>query len=126
VASGGVVEVFVDRVVLLTGERYAVELNELLMKGSSPESNDEQATCTGKWRNIVRRTDYVGSWIFAQPKAPGQQMHQDSIDVACLDPPSLRPEPSGTLAPLHYHSDWWQDPFPGIYADGLMKQLKNN
>jgi hypothetical protein len=104
---------------------HAVELNELLMKGDASDSDGEQATRTGKWRNVVRRTDYIGSWIFSPPKAPGPQMHQDTIDVGCLDPPSLHHGPSGTLAPIHYHSDWWQDPLPRIYADGLMKQLKS-
>jgi hypothetical protein len=105
---------------------YAVELNELLMNGKGPESDSEQFPSVQKWRNIVRRTDYIGSWIFSPPKAPGQQLHQDAIDMACLDPPSLCPGPSGTLAPIHYHSDWWQDPFIRSYADRLMKQLKNS
>jgi len=105
---------------------YAVELNELLMNGGAPESNGEQTPPVGKWRNVVRRTDYIGSWIFAPPKSPGQQLPQDTIDGACLDPPSLRPGPSGTLAPIHYHSDWWQDPFIRCYADRLMKQLKKS
>lgn len=105
---------------------YAVELNELLMNNSAPESDREQATRTGKWRNIVRHTDYIGSWIFSKPHSPGQQLHHDAIDVACLDPPSLCPGPGGALAPIHYHSDWWQDPLTHIYADRLIGQLKNS
>ena len=105
---------------------YAVELNERLINCKGPESDSEQFPSVQKWRNIVRRTDYIGSWIFSPPKAPGQQLHQDAIDMACLDPPSLCPGPSGTLAPIHYHSDWWQDPFIRSYADRLMKQLKNS
>jgi hypothetical protein len=105
---------------------YAVELNELLTNENTSGSDGEQATRRGRWRNIVRPTDYIGSWIFSPPKAPGQQLHQDAIDVACLDPPSLCPGPSGVLAPIHYHSDWWQDPLPRVYADLLMKQLKSD
>lgn len=105
---------------------YAVELNELLMNGGAPEPDSEQTSPVGKWQNIVRHTDYIGSWIFSPPKAPSQQLHPDTIDMACLDPPSLRPGPSGTLAPIHYHSDWWQDPFIHTYADRLMKQLKKS
>ncbi|MDQ4102785.1 MAG: hypothetical protein M3186_03375 [Actinomycetota bacterium] len=105
---------------------YAAELNELLTNGGTPGFDGEQATRRGRWRNIVRPTDYIGSWIFSPPKAPGQQLHQDAIDVACLDPPSLCPGPSGVLAPIHYHSDWWQDPLPRVYADLLMKQLKSD
>jgi hypothetical protein len=105
---------------------YAVELNELLTNGSTPGSDGEQATRIGRWRNVVRPTDYIGSWIFSPPKAPSQQLHHDTIDVACLDPPSLCPGPGGALAPIHYHSDWWQDPLPRIYADLLMKQLKSS
>ncbi len=103
---------------------YAVELNELLTKGSATESDGAQATRTGKWKNIVRRTDYIGSWIFSQPDAPGHQLDQDDIDVTCLDPPSLCPGPGGALAPIHYHSDWWQDPLTHIYARRLIEQLK--
>jgi hypothetical protein len=103
---------------------YAVELNELLMNGSAPESDGQQATHTGKWQNVVRPTDYIGSWIFSPPQTPGQQLHPDAIDVACLDPPSLCPGPGGALAPIHYHSDWWQDPFSRRYADRLIAQLK--
>jgi hypothetical protein len=55
---------------------HAVELNELLMNCSAVESNDPEVTCIGKWPNIVRHTDYIGSWIFSQPNAPGRQMHQ--------------------------------------------------
>ena len=101
---------------------YAVELNELLMKGS-PESDGEQATRRGRWRNVVRHTDYIGSWIFSPPHAPDGNLHPDAIDVASLDPPSLCPGPSGDLAPIHYHSDWWQDPFPRIYASRLIERL---
>jgi hypothetical protein len=105
---------------------YAVELNKLLMDGSAPESGGQQTIRTGKWRNVVRHTDYIGSWIFSPPQAPGQQLHPDAIDVACLDPPSLCPGPGGALAPIHYHSDWWQDPLPRIYAARLIAQLKRS
>jgi hypothetical protein len=87
---------------------YAVELNELL---------------TGRWRNVVRRTDYIGSWIFSPPQAPHLQPDPAAIDVACLDPPSLYPGPGGDLSPIHYHSDWWQDPLPPTYARRLIAQL---
>ncbi len=105
---------------------YAVELNELLMNGSAPEFVDKQATRLGRWRNVVRHTDYIGSWIFSPPNAPGQQLNRDAIDVACLDPPSLCPGPGGALAPIHYHSDWWQDPLTHVHAGRLIEQLKNS
>ena len=93
------------------------------MKGSSPESDGEQAARLGRWKNVVRRTDYIGSWIFSPPCAPRENLHTDAIDVASLDPPSLCPGPGGDLAPIHYHSDWWQDPFPRIYAGRLIERL---
>jgi hypothetical protein len=104
---------------------YATELNELLMNSSALVSDGEQATRVGRWRNVVRPSDYIGSWIFSPPQASSQQRYQDAIDVVCLDPPSLCPGPSGGLAPIHYHSDWWQDPLIRVYADQLMKQLKS-
>jgi hypothetical protein len=102
---------------------YAVELNALLADQSADESGSEQPTRPGRWRNVVRRTDYIGSWIFSPPQAPHPQPHSAAIDVACLDPPSLYPGPGGDLAPIHYHSDWWQDPLPHIYADQLIEKL---
>ena len=104
---------------------YAVELNQLLTAGGAPQEEGGQVGYVGKWRNIVRRTDYIGSWIFSPPKAPGQQLNPNTVDVACLDPPSLYPGPGGALAPIHYHSDWWQDPLTSIYAGRLIEQLKS-
>jgi hypothetical protein len=72
-----------------------------------------------RWRNLVRRTDYIGGWIF-QPPMPGKiPSDATAIDVVSLDPPSLRPGPGGTLSPTHYHSDWWQDPLTIAYARAL-------
>jgi hypothetical protein len=105
---------------------HAAELNELLTNIDTAGSGGKQATRIGKWVNVVRPTDYIGSWIFSPPQAPGEQPHRDAIDVACLDPPSLCPGPGGDLAPIHYHSDWWQDPLPRIYADRLIKKIKGS
>jgi hypothetical protein len=102
---------------------YAAELNELLTDRGAHEPGSEHATRLGKWRNVVRRTDYIGSWIFSPPQAPHQQSHSAAIDVACLDPPSLHPGPGGDLAPIHYHSDWWQDPLLPVHAGQLVAQL---
>jgi len=103
---------------------HAVELCELLTDPGASGTDGQQATRTRRWSNIVRRTDYIGSWIFSRPTGSAQQLSQNTIDVLCLDPPSLRTGPGGALAPIHYHSDWWQDPLTRIYASKLIAKLK--
>ncbi len=65
-----------------------------------------------KWKNLVRRTDYVGSWIFGNP-APGipdPVQIQPTIDQPCWDPVSLSADVDPTPPPVHYHSGFWPDP----------------
>jgi hypothetical protein len=66
-----------------------------------------------KWKNLVRRTDYIGSWIFAEPDpAAGADPAaiQPGVDQPCWDPASLAADLDPTPPPVHYHSGFWPDP----------------
>jgi hypothetical protein len=65
-----------------------------------------------KWKNLVRRTDYIGSWIFGNP-APGipdPVQIQPTVDQPCWDPVSLSADVDPTPPAIHYHSGFWPDP----------------
>ncbi|GAB6900255.1 hypothetical protein [Kineosporia succinea] len=72
-----------------------------------------------RWRNVVRRTDYIGGWVFGLPKPLEQPSDCQQVDVISLDPPSLEPDHGTTLAPTHLHSSFWQDPVVILHAREL-------
>ena len=56
-----------------------------------------------RWRALVRRSDYIGGWVFASPTEHGS-------DRYVYDPPVLWPDADPTAPPTHRHSDWFPDP----------------
>jgi hypothetical protein len=65
-----------------------------------------------RWKNLVRRTDYIGSWVFANPVPgdPDPSQIQPGVDQPCWDPVSLSADLNPTPPPIHYHSGFWPDP----------------
>jgi hypothetical protein len=104
------------------GPGDALALNQLL-GGSNTLGEESRPTALGRWRNVVRHTDYIGSWILARPPTPGGSAHTGVLDVVSLDPPSLLPGPGGDLSPTHYHSDWWQDQIVLTFAREVIRTL---
>ena len=65
-----------------------------------------------RWKNLVRRTDYIGSWIFANPApgVPDPVQIQPDVDQPCWDPVSVSADVDPTPPQIHYHSGFWPDP----------------
>ena len=104
------------------GRRYLEELHDILTY-----DGDEH------WRNAVRRTDYIGSWIFREP-APlraedylqeRQEYLEKHFDQLCWDPVLLAPDTEPTPPPVHRHSGWWPDPRAGEVAAYLVDLLRS-
>ncbi len=96
------------------GQRYLEELRRLLSHGGRQ-----------RWRNGVRRSDYIGSWIFSEPPpARTPEYMEGHLDQLCWDPVILAPDTEPTPPPTHRHSGWWQDPRTdeiGSYLTGLLE-----
>lgn len=81
-------------------------------------------TTAGRWKNLVRRSDYIGSWIFGEP-APsltGRDLHAD-VDEPCWDPAVLVADATPMKPPIHRHLAWWQDPRSGEVGAYLAGRL---
>ena len=96
------------------GKQYLEELGRLLSDGGKQ-----------RWRNAVRRSDYIGSWIFSPP-APvrTEEYLEEHFDQLCWDPVILAPDAQSPAPPTHRHSGWWADPRTdeiGSYLAGLLR-----
>jgi hypothetical protein len=80
----------------------------------------------GRWKNLRRRSDYIGSWIFAEPPPRLSQADLDhNIDQPCWDPVILVPEANPTPPATHRHSQWWQDPRTNEVGGHLVRLLRS-
>jgi hypothetical protein len=63
-----------------------------------------------RWRTSVRRTDYIGSWVHAleEPNLSPDNVAA-AMDQPSWDPPAISADAYPTPAPIHRHSDFWQD-----------------
>jgi len=62
-----------------------------------------------RWKNLVRRSDYIGSWMVRQP-GPDTARLRDDVDQPCWDPVTLAADADPNPPPIHRHSGFWQDP----------------
>jgi hypothetical protein len=75
-----------------------------------------------RWRNLVRRSDYIGGWALADP-GDGQRP-DGSVDAVILDPPVLWVDADPTPPPTHTHLVWFPDPQTrpaAAYLAGLLR-----
>jgi hypothetical protein len=77
------------------------------------------------WRNAVRRSDYIGSWIFSPPQPSRAQENLTAhLDQLCWDPVIIARDTEPTPPPIHRHSGWWPDPRAGEIASYLVDLLR--
>jgi len=79
----------------------------------------------GRWKNLCRRSDPIGSWVFREPEPCTDQVYlAANVDQACWDPVVLVPDAYPAPPPTHGHADFWPDPRTselGAYLVNLLK-----
>lgn len=71
-----------------------------------------------RWRNLVRRSDYIGGWALAPLD------ETSAVDVEIYDPPVLTLDSDPAPPPTHLHSNWFSDPQVRPHAKQLREMLR--
>jgi hypothetical protein len=99
-------------------------LARLLDATTAPDQPSAAGQPQGRWKNLRRRSDYIGSWIFAEPRPRLSEVDlQVNIDQPCWDPVILVQDANPTPPPTHRHSQWWQDPRTNEVGAHLVRLL---
>jgi hypothetical protein len=106
------------------GQRQLTELAGLLDANTVPGQAPEEGQPLGRWKNLRRRSDYIGSWVFTEPELRLREADlRDNVDQPCWDPVILVQDANPTPPPTHRHSQWWQDPRTGELGAYLVNLL---
>jgi hypothetical protein len=105
------------------GLRQLTELADLL-DAKIPGRQPAPRQPPGRWKNLRRRSDYIGSWIFDEPGPRLDDVYlQDNIDQPCQDPVILVQDANPSPPPTHRHSQFWQDPRVAELGRYLVKKV---
>ena len=108
------------------GQRQLAELAGLL-DATTPDQNPGPDQPPGRWKNLRRRSDYIGSFIFDEPEPRlDEEYLRDHIDQPCLDPPILVQNKNPSPPPTHRHSQFWPDPRTTEVGKYLVKLLRGD
>ncbi len=112
------------------GYHELTQLSRMLDKSMAAAGADDPAEAGFRWRNVARRSDYIGGWIFTDPIEHLSDADYDHaawlaarIDQPCWDPVVLVSDADPTPPPVHRHSAWWQDPRSGQVGMLLVDRL---
>jgi hypothetical protein len=75
-----------------------------------------------RWRNAVRKSDYIGDFAFADPYGDDGLLEHFAVDKAVLDPVCVTPGDGddATVPVIHGHSDFWPDPQVALMTSSLL------
>ncbi len=106
------------------GRRQLATLAGLLDPSTGPDRSPEAGQPHRRWKNLSRRSDFIGSWIFTEPPPRLSEADlRDSIDQPCWDPVILVQDANATPPPTHRHFQWWQDPRTNELGAHLVRLL---
>jgi hypothetical protein len=74
-----------------------------------------------RWRNLVRRSDYIGGCAFDPARRPAEHA---LVDRGVYDPPVLWDRDDPSPPPAHLHSDFFPDPQVRPHARELAVLLR--
>ncbi|SDJ04748.1 hypothetical protein SAMN05444157_1455 [Frankineae bacterium MT45] len=79
-----------------------------------------------RWKNLVRRTDYIGSWIFRPFTAvarPDFSVVSGEVDQPCWDPVTIAHNLDQAPPPTQFHTAFWPDVRANQLGEHVIRRL---
>jgi hypothetical protein len=80
-----------------------------------------------RWRNAVRKSDYIGGFVFADPYGD-ELLANLAVDKAVLDPVCITPGDGddATVPVIHSHLEFWPDPQVALMTSALLASARTS